>query len=134
MSVIAEQATTLGEGAILSVRRVMTGRTATSHLELVAMKGRNSVRMSLRENAGNASLPLLLKLIQREIERRRGMLTSKPPQLYRTPRTMADFVLAMAFNDMFVFLNDFKLPAQDVQGSDEVPREAPRRRRKRSSK
>jgi hypothetical protein len=114
MNIIAEETTTLPEGAVLSVCRVKPSRGPV-HLVLFALRGNKRVEMRLNESTSVASLPTLLKLIRRELERRRATMTKKPELdiPYRTPRTIQDFVISMAFKDMFVF-HDFNSTSPDI--------------------
>ena len=115
MTIIAEETTTLPEGAILSVCRCKELR-GKSYLTLIATHANKRVQMRLEEQTGTASLPTLLKLVRREIGRRRGMLTKKPDTdgpFSRKPHTIGDFVLEMALKDMFVF-HDFNCASTNL--------------------
>jgi len=104
-NVIAHESTTLPEGACIGVYK-MRAKGGATYAELQAYRLQKLVKMRLAEETSANSISTYLKLIVREIERRRGMMTKKPDEDFRSPKNIAEFVQSMAFNDMFVF-HDF---------------------------
>jgi hypothetical protein len=102
--VIAEETTTLPEGTVLSVYRIRVGKLGHQVTKLVALHN-NMKRVEMTvDNIAPHNLRFYLQLTQREIERQRKKLTTKPMWTENvSPKTTRDFVLSMAFNDMFIF-------------------------------
>ena len=104
-NVIAEETTTLPEGAHVSVyktRTVYKRGTVSTGLRLQATFDKKIVKMKVEDGISAANLKVYLGLIVREITRRRGMLSTKPVMSYPHPQTINEFVLSMAFNGMFM--------------------------------
>jgi hypothetical protein len=121
--VIAEETTTLPEGAVISVFKSNTVRVYKNGKEkasvstgLAARFGNKVVKMTIDGNVSAPRLKQYLDLIVREITRRRGMLSTKPGLDYRSPKDIHEFVISMAYNGMFL-LNDAENTKKLLQGS-----------------
>lgn len=132
MNVLAEETTTLPEGAVITVYRGQyTGdRLKSKFTQLVAYHAEHRVEMRM-DDVGAHCLKTYLRLVVREIERRR-MAMHAPPQWVSAPsapKTMKDFVDTMAYYGMFIFetLNETTNSEAILQGSEQVQGEIQKR-------
>lgn len=105
MTVTAQQTTTLPEGAVITVMKCETARRnggKSFHTTLHAHRGDKEIEMRV-DDVSPAMLELYFKLVITEITRRRMAIKQKPLIGIGKPKTMVEFVWAMAENDMFVF-------------------------------
>jgi hypothetical protein len=101
--VLAEETTTLPEGAILSIYCMSVGKLGHTSMKLVALHANmGRVEMSA-DKISPHNMRRYLELVRRDIARRRKLLTGKPELDRVKPDTMEDFILSMAYHDMFIF-------------------------------
>lgn len=98
--VIAEERTTLPEGATLSISRVTRPKLGPCN-ELRAWRDNNIVKMRA-DDITPQNLRWYLDRVIAEINRERAKLTNKPGMLFRNPKNIRDFVNNMAFFGMFI--------------------------------
>jgi hypothetical protein len=107
METVGEETTTLPEGYSVSVckLRMVTKRGGHTFTELRAWRENKVVAMRV-DDVGGHVLRQYLELWVREINRRRAALTAMPDAtVYQTrkPENIAEFVIYMAINGMFIF-------------------------------
>lgn len=129
MKVLAEETTTLPEGAVISVYRgQMEGQKLRAvFTQLVALHSAcpdKRVEMRMDDIPAHA-LKQYLQLTVREIMRRRAKLTTKPEWTYapRVTHNLKQFVETMAYHGMFILKawNEVTNTETILQGSEEVP-------------
>jgi hypothetical protein len=98
--IIAEERTTLPEGATLCVARISRPKLGP-FTELRAWRDENIVKMHA-DNIAPHNLRWYLDNMVATINRARLKLTKKPGMLYRNPKTITEFVNNMAFYEMFI--------------------------------
>src|SRR5881394_614004 len=98
---IAEQTTTLPEGATVSVVlfQSTTKRGMTKFTEIRARRGDDMIKMRLSEGVSPHVLPTLLAMSVRQIEKERAVVKSGQ---HRRPVTFREFVESMMDHDMFL--------------------------------
>ena len=101
MIILAEERTTLPEGATLSVVRGRHTDECAPGTYLVAARNRESLKMRV-DDIQPGSLRQYLDLVVREIHREREAIDKKPGLLKTPPQTIRDFVRHMAHKDMFI--------------------------------
>jgi len=130
MKILAEETTTLPEGAQISVCRGQYegSKVRSQFTELVAMHaGCPNKRIQMRmDNIPAHLLKTYLMLTVREINRERAKVTVKPPEPYRKPQTIRDFVQWMAHFGMFILQpwNEATNTETVLEGSKQVPDKA----------
>jgi len=107
--VVAQESTTLPEGATVSVSRIQRTKLGACN-ELRAWMGNHIVKMRADDIAPQ-NLRWYLNQVVKVINRERVKLTKKPGMYIQTPKSMSDFVNNMAFHGMFILD-----PAVDVKG------------------
>jgi hypothetical protein len=98
--VVAEERTTLPEGATLSLSRIQRPKLGACN-ELRAWMGDHIVKMRADDIAPQ-NLRWYLDQVVKVINRERVKLTKKPGLFIQTPKSIADFVNNMAFHGMFI--------------------------------
>jgi hypothetical protein len=103
MTTLAQETTTLAEGATVSIVRGSHPKTGLVGTYLIAGRERTQLKMRV-DDVGPGSLRQYLDLMVRQIQLERARLTEKPKNPCGTPpHTIRAFVHNMAWNDMFVF-------------------------------
>lgn len=115
IDVLVEEVTTLPEGAKISVSRCQSvgDKRRIVFTQLRAYHGKNEVTMRV-DDVGPSNVRTYLELCIRAILRLRANMETKPVfgmtydevQARLRPKTIQEFVLAMADRDMFIFIND----------------------------
>ena len=129
MKVLAEETTTMPEGAVVSVYRGQYegGKVRSQFTELVAMHaGCPNKRVSMRvDDIPAHCLKTYLTLTMKAITRERLALTDKPKEQWRKPQTIKDFVLTMAYHGMFILgpWNETTNTKTVLEGSEQIPNE-----------
>ncbi len=135
MTVTAQETVTLPEGAIVTIAKceeVTKKRGLVRSTILSACRNGEAIEMKV-DDISSQNVRQYLEMVVREINRRRSAMTAKPlTGCSFKPRTIPDFVTAMALNDMFCF--DAITPQMDVPQSDQIPPAKKPRRRKATKK
>jgi hypothetical protein len=131
MTVTAQEATTLPEGAMLTLAKCEQTRKNGGMLRytsLTACRNGNVIEMKVDDVAPN-NLPQYMGMIVREITRRRANIKEKPLLgCGYKPKTLPDFVTAMALNDMFCFEALTPRAAEEILKGDPKPKKSRRRK------
>ena len=127
IDVLAEEATTLPEGAVIRVSRChsKSAKREAIYTELSARRDDKIVKMRV-DNVSPNNIRSYLELCTREITRRRLALATKPnPVAYEIiPSSIAEFVMSMARLDMFIFTAiepTLQTDESNVTGNKKVP-------------
>jgi hypothetical protein len=104
MGAIAEETTTLPEGATVSITRFdhATQRGRSEFTQLRAWHDNELIKMRV-DNISPQNMRQYLHLVIRQIERERAELTEAPVLIIRRPESIKDFVHNMAVKKMFIF-------------------------------
>ncbi len=106
MTVIAQETVTLPEGAIVTIAKceeVTKKRGLVRSTILSACRNGEAIEMKV-DDISSQNVRQYLDMVVREINRRRSAMTAKPlTGCSFKPKTIPDFVTAMALNDMFCF-------------------------------
>jgi hypothetical protein len=103
-NVLAEETTTLPEGAQISVCRCRVETEKNKFppfTKLIAYTSRAKLSMRVDDIRPHV-MEQYLKLTVREINRLRSALSQKPTVFNESPRDLTEFVDAMAANGMFI--------------------------------
>ena len=120
--VLAEETTTLPEGAVLTVFCWHMRPRATRVITLAAYHHGERVEMRV-DDVSVHNLRQYLDLLVREIMRQRQAMIEPPPLLTYQPSDMSEFVQAMANKGMFIFDALIDEPATTeklLQGSQKI--------------
>jgi hypothetical protein len=102
MTILAEERTTLPDGATLSVVRGQhSALSATVGTYLIAMRERERLQMRV-DDVSPHNLRQYLDLLVREIRREQARFNKKPWLAVASPHTIHDFVANMATKAMFI--------------------------------
>ncbi len=117
--IIAEQSTTLPEGAIISVvlGRNKTKRGASkAFTEIRARRADDMIKMRLSHDVSPHALPTLLTMSVKQIEKERKLVKSEQMQ---RPTTFKEFVSSMMNHDMFLspILEGMENGSQEVESA-----------------
>lgn len=123
--IIAEERTTLPEGAVVSVSRVNRPKLGP-FTEIRAWRGNNIVKMRA-DDVTPQNLRWYLDNIVKEIARERVLLAVKPSMQIRSPNTIKEFVNNMAACNMFLFESTLTEPI--LQAEPEKPKKKRRSRK-----
>jgi hypothetical protein len=128
--VLAEETTTLPEGTVLSVYCMRIGKLGHSIMKLVALHSDKRVEMTV-DKISPHNMRVYLDLVRLDIARRRRALIAKPLMEPVKPDNMNDFVLSMAYNDMFIFeaLNQIEPEVLDADKPKRTKKMVERRRK-----
>lgn len=104
MDVLAEERTTLPEGATVEVVKyfVTTKRGGHTFTELRAWRDDQEVKMRV-DDISACNLRQYMGLVIHQIQRHRVDLRATPKLLVQRPATIKDFVHNMAAKGMFIF-------------------------------
>ena len=102
MITLAQETTTLAEGATVSVLRRSNPKSGLVGTYLVAAREKAELKMRV-DDVAPGSLRTYLDLMVRWIQRERSKITAKPEVMIGTPDNLKDFVHNMAHQGMFVF-------------------------------
>ena len=125
MKVIAQETTTLPEGAVVTIMKCEQARKdgMSRYTALHVYRGEKELEMRM-DDVSASNLRQYFDMVVREINRRRQAMTAKPAFVDPGKPALAQFIDRMALSDMFMF--DAVNP---VIESDLKP-EKPKRRRK----
>ncbi len=104
MTVTAQETVTLPEGAIVTIAKCeeVTKKSGLKRSTILsACRNGEAIEMKV-DDISSQNVRQYLKMVVREINRRRSAMAAKPlTGCSFKPKTIPDFVTAMALNDMF---------------------------------
>jgi hypothetical protein len=101
--ILAEETTTLPEGAQLSVYRVMRAKLGPCTRMVAIHPEKQNVKVEmLVDDIAAYNLRWYLERMKKEIERHRANLTTKPGLIHPTPHDVKGFTHNMAYHGMFI--------------------------------